>query len=82
MIYTGSETGDLVGKFGEILFDDLTNSYQIFTFNPTDSISLKAGQTYWVILSLSVLPQPIISTSIYVAQISETNGVLSYYDAT
>ena len=82
LIYTGSETGDLVGKFGEILFDDLTNSYQIFTFNPTDSISLKAGQTYWVILSLSVLPQPIISTSIYVAQISETNGVLSYYDAT
>jgi hypothetical protein len=40
-----------------------------------------AGQVYWVILSLSVLPQPLIATSIYVAQISEINGVLSYYDA-
>ena len=81
LIYTGSETGDLVGKFGEILFDDLTNSYKIFTFNPSENISLVAGQSYWVILSLSVLPQPLGPTSIYVAQIAETNGVLSYYDA-
>ena len=81
LLYTGSETGDLVGKFGEVLFDELDNSYKIFSFTPSDTISVEAGKIYWIIASLSVLPQSLSSASIFMATVSQTDGVLSYYDA-
>jgi len=81
LVYSNELPGELVGKIGEIIYGDLTDSYQTFTFNPTSSIQLLGSNTYWFIISLSSLP---ISTSgtakAYTAQIDLTDGVIAYYD--
>ena len=80
LLYSNEEPGTLVGKIGEIIYGDLTDSYKTFTFTPS-SLSLTGSTNYWFVISLAALPLSNSGTaSVYTAQVAQTDGVLAYYD--
>jgi hypothetical protein len=82
LLFSGNEPGTLVGKLGQIIYGDLTDSYKTFSFTPSD-IKLSGSTSYWFVISVSTLP---ISTSgtvnVYTAQISKQDGIIAYYNST
>lgn len=80
LLYSNDEPGTLVGKIGEIIYGDLTNTYKTFTFSPSN-LSLTGSTNYWFVISLASLPISNTGTaSVFTAQVTQTDGVLAYYD--
>lgn len=83
LLYANDEPGTLVGKIGEIIYADLTDSYKTFTFTPSTELNLTGSTPYWFVISLSSLPMSNSGTaSVYTAQISKSDGIIAYYDST
>ena len=83
LLFSGDEPGILVGKIGEIIYGDLTDSYKTFSFTPSTELKLSGSTSYWFVLSLSSLPFSNSGTaSIFSAQVTKQGGVLGYYDET
>ena len=83
LLYANDEPGTLVGKIGEIIYADLTDTYKTFTFTPTTELKLTGSSPYWFVISLSSLPMSNSGTaSVFSAQITKTDGIIAYYNST
>jgi len=73
----------LVGSFGSIQVDDLSTSYEIFTFTNATGISVTAGTEYWIEVVLDNEPIAVSgSVSISLATHTLEGNELAYYDDT
>ena len=84
-IFTHDATNDvpstLLGSFASIQFNDLTTSFDSYSFSNT-GLTLTADTTYWIHITLDNLPMPTVGTaSIDIANFTNTDSEFAYYDS-
>lgn len=73
----------LIGSFGSIQVNDVSDSYEIFTFTNTTGISVTADTEYWIEVVLDNEPIAVTgSVSISLATHTLNGNELAYYDDT
>ena len=85
-LYTNDSVTDspstLLGTFSSIQFNDLTTSYEEYTFSNT-GISLLEDTEYWIDITLDNLPIAVTGTvKIDLATFTSTDNEIAYYDDT
>ena len=85
-LYTHDTTTDapstLLGSFANIQFNDLTTSFDSYSFTNT-GVSLAADTTYWIHITLDNLPIPVVgSATIDIAKYTNESSEFAYYDST
>jgi len=83
-LYTNDSVTDspstLLGTFSSIQFNDLTTSYEEYSFSNT-GVSLVEDTDYWIDITLDNLPIPVTGTArIDLATFTSEGDVVSYYD--
>ena len=72
-----------IGSFGSIQVNDVSDSYEIFTFTNTTGISVTADTEYWIEVVLDNEPIAVTgSVSISLATHTLSGNELAYYDET
>ena len=85
-LYSHDTTNDapsaLVGSFSSIQFNDLTTSFELYSFTNT-GVSLSADTTYWIYITLDNLPVATVGSAyIDIANFTNTSSEFAYYDST
>ena len=85
-LYTHDATSDApsasLGSFSSIQFDDLTTSFDSYSFTNT-GITLTADTTYWIHITLDNLPIAVVGqATIDIANFTNTSSEFAYYDST
>jgi hypothetical protein len=85
-LYTHDATNDApsasLGSFSSIQFDDLTTSFDSYSFTNT-GITLTADTTYWIHITLDNLPIAVVGqATIDIANFTNTSSEFAYYDST
>jgi hypothetical protein len=84
-IYTHDATNDapstLLGSFASIQFNDLTTSFESYSFSNT-GLTLTIDTTYWIHITLDNLPMPVVgSATIDIANFTNNDSEFAYYDS-